>query len=348
MSAADYAMIKKQHLELPTRDDKPIWDVWMSVFHFPTLAVADEIGLFPMLEKAPLTADEVAKNLSLGARATEALLGVLASLGFLVLRKGRFYNTEVSENYLLPESSYYWGGMLHLVRDMPLTYSVLWEALLRNKPIAYADKELWETHEQDPKQAELFTRAMQSQSFPGAMGVAQRGNFTGVQRLLDVGGGSGCFCIALAFRHPEIRFTVMELPVVCKLAEKYIAGYGLQGRIDTLGANMFKDAWPLGYDAVFFSNIFHDWDWNSCRHLSQRSFDVLPRGGRIYLHEMLLADTKDGPLTAMSFSMNMIYFTHGKQFTLRELDELLGECGFEDISVTNTYGYYSLVSGRKP
>jgi hypothetical protein len=38
----------------------------------------------------------------------------------------------------------------------------------------------------------------------------------------------------------------------------------------------------------------------------------------------------------------------GKQFTAGELQEILTEAGFKDITVTHTYGYYSIVSGTKP
>jgi hypothetical protein len=76
---------------------------------------------FRLLRREPATADEVAKRLSLEPRATEALLGVMTSLGFLVQKAGRFRLTEVSRNFLLPESPYYWGGMLHFLRDIPFS-----------------------------------------------------------------------------------------------------------------------------------------------------------------------------------------------------------------------------------
>jgi hypothetical protein len=45
--------------------------------------------------------------------------------------------------------------------------------------------------------------------------------------------------------------------------------------------------------------------------------------------------------------MNMLFFTEGKQYTTGELDSILRGAGFEEVSVTPTYGYYSLVRGRK-
>jgi hypothetical protein len=286
--------------------------------------------------------------MSLGPRATEAMLGVLASLCFLAKRDGRFYLTPESENYLLPDSPYYCGGIIHLLRDMPFTHTALKEALLKDKPVVYEGKDLWKTHEMDPKQAELFTEAMQSISFPASMGIALRGNFDGVQKMLDVAGGSGCYDIALALRYPNMKFTVMELPAICDITRKYVRRYGLEERIKIIPANMFLDAWPEGHDAVFFSNIFHDWDINSCVQLVKNSFNALPKGGKIYLNEALLDDTKTGPPLVTLYSMDMIYFTLGKQFTAKEIGDLLTSVGFEDVSIVNTFSIYSLVSAAKP
>jgi hypothetical protein len=336
--------------EPPTCDDRLLWDTWMSMFYFPTLTVADELGLFPLLEKAPATAEEVAKNLSLGARATETLLGVMTSLGYLVRLNEKFHLTDVSRNFLLPHSPYYWGGILHFLRNNPLSHASLLEGVRKDKATIYADndKDVWETHDLDEAQGRAFTSFMHSQTVSPAIGAAWRGDFEGVSRLLDVGGGSGAFCFALARRYPQMRFTILELPMVCKIAGEYISQAGLQEQIDTLTINFFKDPWPDGYDAVLFSNIFHDWPTEKCLYLARRSFEILPSGGRIYIHEILLTDTKDSPLTVTSYSMCLLWITEGKQFSAGELHQILAESGFEDISVTPTYGYYSLVSARKP
>ena len=208
--------------------------------------------------------------------------------------------------------------------------------------------EAWARGESDPQLARSVTSAMHSHSFPAAFGVARRGDFAGVRRLLDVAGGSGCVCIALALRLPALRCTVLELAPVCALAARYAAEYGVADLVDTHAADMFADPWPAGYDAHFFGNIFHDWGEARRRFLARRSFAALPGGGRIYLHEMLLADTADGPLPAAAFSLNMLFANEGKQFTAPELEALLTTTGFRDLTVTPTSGYYSLVSARKP
>jgi hypothetical protein len=337
----------------PTSDDRFMWDLWLSNLHFPALTVADELGLFPLLASAPATAEEVGSKLALGLHGSEALLGLLAALGLLVQHQGRFHLTDVARTYLLPDSLYYYGPALRLFREQPMTHETLRATLQGEKP--YLDKkpgkitDAMQAGDWPSAQAEALTHVIYSYSLPAAVGVARQGNFTGVQRLLDVGGGSGCFCIALAQRYPQMRFTVLELPTVCPITLRYSAMYGVEDRVDTLAANMFEDAWPTGYDAVFLSNVLHMWNKENCLLLARRSFEALPPGGRIYLHEMLLNETKDGPLAAVDFSLIAFATSwQGKQYSATELADLLKEAGFTNVLVTATYAYYSLISATKP
>jgi acetylserotonin N-methyltransferase len=204
----------------------------------------------------------------------------------------------------------------------------------------------WASGQLDMERARRVAAAMQSHSLPAAIALARNGGFEGVRRLLDVGAGSGCFAIALAQQHPELSVSIMELPAMCQVAQEYIDAAGATGRVDTVAVDMFREPWPRGYDAMFFSNVFHDWNFETCRWLAERASEALEPGGRIYLHEMLLDDDGGGPVTTVSFSMLMLG-TQGQQFTLPELRGLLEPAGFRDIEARPTYGYYSLVTGRK-
>jgi len=48
-------------LEVPTCDDQPIWDVWLSMLWLPAVTVADELEIFESLAREPATAAELAK-----------------------------------------------------------------------------------------------------------------------------------------------------------------------------------------------------------------------------------------------------------------------------------------------
>jgi O-methyltransferase domain len=332
----------------PPFDDRAIWDLWLSQYRLPVVLAADELGVFRLLDAAPRSVAELCAALGLSERAVQALTGALAAAGFIVKREYRFALTDISRTYLLKGSDFYWLPMLRGAGYGQMNSDVLMQ-VLRTDNLGSDDRisRRWEQGEMNAEDARGSNMRMHSHSLPAAIGLAASCDFSSVRRLLDVAGGSGCFSIQLALRNPELRCTVAELPAVAADTLLYIERSGCSARVDTYPLNMFRDAWPTGYDAVFFSNVFHDWDPQRRDDLAQRAFAALPHGGRILLHEMLLDDTADGPLPAALFSVMMLG-TRGKQFSLPELDALLTRAGFVDTRATPSYGYYSLVSARKP
>ena len=344
--------------ELPASQDRAIWDIWLSMYRLPAMSVADELGVFTALASAPATAAETAQRLGFNRRATDVLLSMLSALGLVVVRDGRHELADVTRTYLLRESPYYWGPLLRILGVMPQHHAALIEALRapdRVSPMDAAPSEAspsdaadaWKRGQIERAQAEAVTRLMHCHSLPASVGAARNGNFEGTTRLLDVGGGSGCFSIAIAQQFPSIRCTVLELPAVCDVAHRYIADGGVTDRVDTTSIDMFREPWPRGYDGMFFSNIFHDWNAETNVFLARRAYEALSQGGRIFLHEQLLAEDGSGPVTTASFSMLMLLGTHGRQYSFTELQQILTSAGFTDVDARPTYGYYSIVIGRK-
>jgi acetylserotonin N-methyltransferase len=206
----------------------------------------------------------------------------------------------------------------------------------------------WTEGQISPDVARAIAAYMDANCLPAALTAAQRIDLSGVRRLLDVGAGSGCFSIAFAQANESLHCTLMDLQPMCDVAMGYASAAGVADRIDGRAVDMFRQQWPRGYDAMFFSNIFHDWDFETCAMLASKAYEALPSGGQILLHEMLLDDTHDGPPTAAAFSFYMLLSTKGQQFTASELAKLLTDAGFAGVRVTPSHGYYSVVAARKP
>jgi hypothetical protein len=343
------------HYELPTTDDRTVWDLWLSINYLPAATVSDELGIFKALDEAPGSARELAASMNFDLRATVAILRLLGALDLLSQHEGRYYLTDTSRLYFLRESPFYWGHMLGTGQPQ---HARVRDALLGRSPEGRpgvapqapsksgGSIDSWASGDVDPERARRVAAAMQSHSLSAAVALARNADFAGVNRLLDVGGGSGCFAIALAQRNPELRCDVMELGTMCEVALEYIRDGGVEDRVGTVTVDMFREPWPEGFDAMFFSNVFHDWNFDTCAWLAKQAYDALPSGGRICLHEMLLDDDGDGPLIAASFSVLMLG-TQGQQFTFGELKELLEGAGFVGVGVRRTSVYYSLVTGFK-
>lgn len=334
--------------ETPAVDDRPIWDIWLSMHYLPAMTAADEIGLFAALKDDALTLEALAAALKADPRALSIHAGLLAAIGLVEKRLGRYRATAVARTYLDPASPFYWGALFQGYRQSLPAHKELM-AMLRGGKGATEGRpvEEWEAGAMDVERARFVARFMHAHSVVPAMGAARTHVFDGVKRLLDVGGGSGVFAIAVAEGRPQMQATVLDITGMCVAAQDYIDEAGVKN-VDTVAVDMFREPWPTGYDALFFSNIYHDWNEDTCAELSAKAFAALPSGGRIVLHEMLMDDDGCGPATTASFSMLMLLGTRGKQYSLEELTRILEGAGFKDVRSTPNAGYYSLVTAVKP
>src|SRR5262245_25523169 len=94
---------------LPGSEDRAIWDIWLSMYRLPAMAVADELQIFQHLARGPALAADLARDLELNPRAVEIVLCMLAALGLLRSNDGHYELAEPARTYLLPESPNYWG-----------------------------------------------------------------------------------------------------------------------------------------------------------------------------------------------------------------------------------------------
>lgn len=344
----------------PAVDDRRMWDLWLSGLHQPSIVAAEEAGVFGALAESPASAAELAGRLGFDQRATTVLVRLLAALRLLLWRDGRYHLSDEAHTYLVKGSRWYWAPMASVAVSEWHRTRLLEKLRQRDSdqiagpegtPLVSAEGRAaddWAAGKVSAQRAREVAARMHAHSLPAAVGVASRYDFSSVGRVLDVGGGSGCFMVAAAQAHQHLRCTVMELAAMCEAARGYIETGGVADRVDTIAVDMFRQPWPRGYDALFFSNVWHDWNVRTCRWLADRAFEALPSGGRILLHEMLLDDDGDGPVTAASFSMLMLLATQGQQFTFAELKDILEAAGFTRVDATATHHYYSVVAGYKP
>ena len=88
---------------------------------------------------------------------------------------------------------------------------------------------------------------------------SQRGTCTQHQRLLDIGGGTGSWSIAIAQHHQHLTGAVLELPTAVELAHSRVAAAGLGQRIAVLTGDAMADDLPTGYDVFLLANLIHYW-----------------------------------------------------------------------------------------
>jgi 16S rRNA G1207 methylase RsmC len=110
-----------------------------------------------------------------------------------------------------------------------------------------------------------------------------------MHHVLDVGAGSGALSIALLQKYPHLKATLMDIPSVCNIASQYLLQYGVHQRSNVVDFDMFSKIkpYPTGHDAILFSQILHDWNFEQGRFLLQKAYDALQDGGKVVIHEKL-------------------------------------------------------------
>jgi SAM-dependent methyltransferase len=255
----------------------------------------------------------------------------------------------VAEQYLLESSPTYFGSYLDLIIN---NYSVcslesLEKAVKTDSPQVYGGQEVFQSHDEQAELARSFTRAMHSISMAPALSWPRKINLSKYRLMLDIGGGSGAHCIGAVSRWPKLKARVFDLAPVCEVAAEIAAKNGLGDRISTHVGDLWNDRFPPA-DINFYSYIYHDWPPDKCRILTQKSFESLNPGGRIIVHDALYHDDKTGPFTAAAYSMIMLGWTTGRQYSGRELSGMLKEAGFKKVQQKPTFGFCSIVTGVKP
>ncbi len=322
-------------------------DIENAALGYMSIFVAHKLKLFSFLDEAPRSLSQVCQGLNIARRPAEALLCMSLTLGLVRKQEDRYTLTPMAEDYLLETSPFYWGHALDLDMTMAPSFEDLERMLTSDAHQMYGGGDWVKSHEEDPRQAQAFTRAMHSYSMGPASAWPEALDLSGHRRMLDIGGGSGAHSISAVLKWGNLQATCFDIAPVCDTARDYIAQYGLQSRVGTHTGDMWSDPFPQA-DLHFYSMVYHDWPLDRNRFLARKSFESLESGGRIIVHEMLYDNDKSGPFTVAAYNIGILFCTEGEQYSGTELAGLLNDAGFTDVLVKQTFGYWGIVTGCKP
>ncbi len=336
-------------LRNPVTDDRQLWDVVFGIWGYPAVFVAHELQFFDLLADKPLTLEEICERKHLKPRPAHMLLAVCTSLGLMHFRNGRYSLTPTAREYMLPSSPFFFGWFYEAWRKIFSVWAPdsLRDAVLTDKPQGVFSDPTGVFAAWHAEHARDFTLAMHSASMAPAMVWPRKLALARHRVMLDVGGGSGAHSIGAVSVRPKLRAIVLDRPPICAIANEMAKKYGVADRVSTHSADFFTDPYPDA-DLHFYGMIFHDWPPERDRFLARKSFDSLPNGGRIVVHEMLFNQDRTGPFPVAAFNADMIVAMPGQQYSGAEISAMLKEAGFRQIQVKPTFGYWSVVTGVKP
>ena len=320
----------------PTTDPTLIYRIRDSIAAADALAAAIvHLDLFTSLDRAAADPAELCRRLGLQPRPAEVLVTLLGAQGLLDRGPdGRLRPTATAREFLVAGAAWDARAYYAAMADKPGVADFL-RVLRTGRPANWPGAEGeadWHASMRTTTFAEAFTAAMDCRGRVLAPALAAACDGGPARRLLDVGGGSGVYAIALAERFPGLAATVLESAPVDAIARRTIQAAGLAGRVAVVAADMFAGPWPADHDVHLFSNVLHDWDEPECRRLLAASAAALPAGGRILVHDVLLDDDKAGPLPAAEYSVLLSTVTQGRLYSAAEIAGWLVDLGFRIVA----------------
>ncbi|MEJ2006851.1 MAG: methyltransferase [Acidobacteriota bacterium] len=249
-------------------------------------------------------ADDVAGKISADPRATAMLLNALAAMGLLVKQQGVFRNTPVTARYFAEGSKdNARAGLLHVV-NLWHRWSTLTDCVRAGTAVSRR-----EGAEPSEGWTEDFIAAMHRNAQERAPLVVEAIGTNGVERLLDVGGGSGAYSIAFARASEKLHATLLDRPIVLPIAQHHIQEAGLEARIGTRAGDLRHDLFGAGFDLVLVLAICHMLSPEENQDLLRRCFEALAPQGRLVIQDFVLEADKTAPKQAALFALNMLVGT---------------------------------------
>jgi len=291
-----------------------------------TLHAGVKLDIFTIIGKDHLRGEDVADKLKGDKRGVKRLLNTLSAMDFLVKKENIYSNTPLSLTFLCKDSSRYMGHIILHHHNLIESWSRLDVAVQSGRSVRHR------VSHTDEEQRENFLMGMFNLAMNLAPVLVTKVDLSGRRHLLDLGGGPGTYAIHFCMNNPRLKATVYDMPTTRPFAEKTIAKFNLQDRIDFKNVDYLEEAIEGIYDVAWLSHILHGEGPEDCRKIIGKAVSALEPGGMILIHDFILNDSMDGPLFPALFSLNMLLVTpSGQSYSEKQIRDMLSDAGVRKI-----------------
>jgi len=337
-------MTKKKKSLTPERIMQFAWG------YAPTLVIEAAVrhGVFDLLDKRALTAEEVARKTRASQRGIKAILDVLVSLDLLRRKGNRFALAPESAAFLVSTKPSFYGTFFRHISDqlMP-SWLQITEVVRTGRPALRVNAQ--------KEGAEFFAEFVESifpLSFPAADALGRHLGIAKARQpvsVLDIGAGSGVWGIALAKQSPEVRIHAVDWPQVLKVTRRVARRHGLEDRLTTSAGDFFKADFGKNHQVATLGHILHSEGRERSRRLLKKIYDSLAPGGVLAIQEFIPNDDRTGPPMALIFAVNMLVNTAvGDTFTFAEMSDWLRKAGYKNPRLLKVPSVSPLILADKP
>lgn len=152
-------------------------------------------------------------------------------------------------------------------------------------------------------------------------------------RLLDVGGGDGTLAGQLLAADPSLSADVFNLEDVRPLFDEFKEANGHGERLGFVAGDFLREGLPIGYQAISFVRVLHDWPVAVSRMLLAKAHAALPSGGRVVICEEFRTERRLTRQFFWSYFLMGVDGCHSRLYSVDHYRDMLAEAGFSDVEV---------------
>ena len=297
------------------------------------LQAAIRLELFTAIAEGAKEITEIAEKIGLNLKNAQTLIDVCSSLGLVEMKDGEYHNAPDVERHLVKGQRGYIGPWLLQGEEAFKFWADITPILKTNKPPL--PQGIYGAAWTDEEAAHRLNQSTYNIGLGSGYRLAHRFDFTPYSLLLDLGGGSGCYSIAICSTHSHMKAIVLDYPTVCKSTERFIADAGLSERITTHPGDLLEADFPTGGNVMLMSSNLPNFSASGLATVYRKAFDAMEKGGAIIILGEALYDDRGGPLASALWNLDeTLRGGWGESHTVSEVCNLLKDAGFTDCEVS--------------
>jgi hypothetical protein len=275
------------------------------------------------LADGPASPEELAGKTAVPARTLGIVAAAMVSLGLIDQEGSRYRNGEAAATFLAGKPGHDLRPILRFFNS--ISYP-LWERLADAVRSGEGQGQFGKF---DREQQQIFSAGVEALTAPVAASLAAAYDFSGHRRLLDIGGGTGSFLVAVLRRYPALRGTLFELPGACVVARQRLSAEPEGSRIDIIEGDMFKTPLPAGHDVLLVANTAHVLSPLRNLDLMRKMRETVQSGARLLLVDFWMNPTHTEPPAAALMSGEFLVMAgEGQAYSEQEADYWLAQTGW--------------------
>ena len=287
------------------------------------LFTASALGLFAQLGGGPLPLAQLAGRCGIPARSARILADAMVALGFLDKAEEGYANRPVAQSFLA-------GGREEGLRP----FLAFWDQISYPAWMSLEDAARTGTGvglQLNDAQQQIFSAGVQALTAAAARSLAGGYDLGRHHRLLDVGGGTGSFLVAMLSVDPQLEATLFELPAAAGVARHVLAGTAAADRITVVEGDFLHDQVPSGHDLLLIANVIHLFQPEINQELLGRLRKAVEVGARALLVDFWTDPSHTQPLFAALMAAEFLVIAGGDVYSAAEVQAWLAETGWSIV-----------------